>query len=193
MFFRKPSVALAISIVVVVLSSLLMIARDEEPTSVVQQVPVETEAPALTETEPPAETETPSDTGGTISGDSFELSGLEITIGDTIGWTEVDAQWNDLHEETVFYLPVHVRNVSDETQNFFPWFRTFGPDGLEIQDEISWAFDDSATLMDGMRPGASQDLRIYTLYLGSGEYMLSFDNWDEWDAPNIDFVLQIQQ
>jgi len=121
-------------------------------------------------------------------GSTFLFEDMEITIGDTLGWAEIESGWSDRDGELVFYLPVTVTNRSGETRNFFPWFELYGPSGLEL-DRISFYFDDIAH-MGGMRDGATQDGYMHILYEGDGEYVIVFYDW--WNPP-IEIVFQVRR
>jgi|GEM_PF-3020482 len=106
----------------------------------------------------------------------------EVTLGDTIGWTSINAQRSELDGHIVFYLPVTATNVFqfNDEERLFPGFRTFGPDGSPL-DDIGVFFRDSVhgPAIRGQRavPGETLEGNFYILYAGEGEYIIDFGDF----------------
>ena len=131
-------------------------------------------APATEEgtEEEPSEEEPATDT--LTLGSTFEFDDLEITIHDQFGWTTLENQFSDLDGSDVFYLPITVTNLHDETHglNMFT-YRFFGSNGLQL-DNVSAFFDNDIAWAGDMRSGATLESYIYFLYDGDGEYVVEF-------------------
>jgi len=112
-------------------------------------------------------------------GSTFEFDDFEITLGDSISWTTLENQFSDMDGSDVFYIPITLTNLSDETQglNMFS-YTLFGSAGTQL-DSVSSFFDDDVAWAGDMRPGATLESNLHILYDGDGEYYIEFDNWSE--------------
>jgi len=123
-------------------------------------------------------------------GSTFVFDELEITIHERFGWTTVQNQFSDIDGYDVFYLPITITNVGDETNglNVFS-YRIFGSTGLQL-DSVSAFFDNDLTWAGSMRPGATLETYMYILYNGDGEYVAEFS---EFFGPSVEVFLQVHR
>jgi len=199
-WFRKRPVALTISAIIVIIAFIIMTVRDEginnasvtQPVEVIEYTITVTEG-AYTEATPAtreAVDPLPRTDGYLPLGSTFDFDNLRITLGNTIGWTDVDASWSDLNRETVFYIPITVTNNYSSSHRLQGWLVTmFGPDGLRL-DEVDWYFDnDVLNGRNDMRPGATLHSYLHILYDGDGEYVIEFSDWDE----TVEIIFQVRR
>jgi len=103
---------------------------------------------------------------------------LEITIHKDFEWAKVVASWHDLNGESVFALPVTVKNIGEETKKF-PWnVKLFGSNGLELEN-VSFMADEDITRSGDIRPGATLSGKMHILYDGDGEYIIVLSNYND--------------
>ena len=114
------------------------------------------------------------------TGETFTFSGLELTIGKDISFTQVKSEWSDRKGEDIVKIPVHVKNISEESNslNMF-YYKAFGSQGTEVDnlasslsiwDDVKDTIDDAGDL----RPGAEYDKYFYFKYDGNGTYVIEF-------------------
>ncbi|MDR2571581.1 MAG: DUF4352 domain-containing protein [Oscillospiraceae bacterium] len=130
------------------------------------------------EDESSSETQQSQDTGEVSFGDTFQFNGssgqIEITFGTTSYWGEVENEWSDNYGESVFGIPVTIKNLSSTTGGLNPFdFTMFGSDGLKL-DSIGSSFDYDIAWESNMRAGASQSGLFYFHYKTDGEYIIEF-------------------
>ena len=113
-----------------------------------------------------------------VLGETFEFDGLEITIGEEIGFGRItNASWPTLEGEYYFYLPVMLTNISDKSNRINMFDHTvFAPDGSSINiHDISSLFTDYDIAWEGYKqPGTTVDSLMHILYAGDGEYIIEF-------------------
>jgi len=111
---------------------------------------------------------------GITLGDTFQFNDLEIMFGDTFGWTTVTSQFSEYFGAEVFYLPISVTNLREETHglNMFA-VNHFGAEGTSLSLFFG-GFNSEANWSNNMRPGVTQEGNIYFLYDGDGEYVAEF-------------------
>jgi len=207
-WLRKRSVALSISIVIVIISFVIMIVRDEGinnndttttrhevhegfTVTVTEQEDYVTYTITITDEDSEYIPLTRPLTEGTLTlGSTFEFDNMRITLGDTIGWTDVDASWSNLNRQPVFYIPITITNISRSSNRLYGWMVTlFGPDGLRL-DEVDFYFDnDVFNGRNDMRPGATLNSYLHILYTGDGEYVIELNDWDY----NLEVIFQIRR
>ncbi len=108
-------------------------------------------------------------------GSTFEFDNLEITLGGDINWTTIDNEFADHAGADVFYIPITVTNLSDETHglNMFA-VRQFGSQGTQLDSISTWFMENDIDFAGEMRSGATQEAYMHILYDGDGEYVLEF-------------------
>jgi len=107
-------------------------------------------------------------------GDTFVFNDLEITFGEEFGWTTVTSQFSDNYGDDVFYLPISITNLRDETHGLNTFaVNHFGSEGTS-QTLFFGGFNFDADWGSNMRPGVTQECHMYFLYDGDGEYVAEF-------------------
>jgi len=110
-------------------------------------------------------------------GSIVEFDGLKITFGTEIKWIAVG-------EDEAFGVPLVIKNVGAETNEFNVMFASFfGPSGTELND-VSWETEiieagDGVGNSDKLRTGAETTAYLYILYDGDGNYYIELDNFKE--------------
>jgi len=136
--------------------------------------------------------------GSFTLGDTFQFDGssghIELSLGTDVFWGLVDNSRSDNYGETVFAIPVTIRNMSTQTGGLNQFdFSFFCPDGLRL-DSVGSFFDHDIAREGNIRSGASQTGLFYFLYVGDGEYVIEFGFGDSLevifeieyaDIPNI--------
>jgi len=114
-------------------------------------------------------------------GETLDIAGLEITFINDISWGTIRNNWSDNNGEHYFYLPVSMRNNSDESKGF-PWsFEIHGPNG-QLVDTVEWEIEEEGIKRaNDLVPGASIQENLYILYVGDGEYTFTFSDWELYD------------
>jgi len=123
-------------------------------------------------------------------GETLEIEGLEITIADNISWGLIRSR-TDLNGEYYFFLPVTLNNLSEETTGF-PWgFDIFGPNGNAL-DSIAWEVeeDDISRGAGDILPGATLTGYLHVLFVGDGEYIFEFTDWEFDDSLRVSFNVE---
>ena len=139
------------------------------------------------ETTTESETEETSESDAALTlGSTFEFNDLEITVGDSIKFVKIKNQFSDHKKDKIIKVPLHITNLKDEAHglNMF-YVKCFGSKGTEV-DEVGTYFKDGLFDSGDIRPGKSQDLSIYMVYDGDGEYYVSFDAWSDTKEVKID-------
>ena len=128
-----------------------------------------------------------------VLGETLTVEGVEITIADIVSWGTVLNSWSDLQGEHYFYLPVTLRNVSDESKSF-PWdFDIFGPAGNALANVV-WDIDEEDITRSGdVLPGASTMGNLHVLYVGDGDYVLQFKDWEFGDELRVTVPIVLDQ
>ena len=140
--------------------------------SVAEPVPQEVQESNVAEVEVKEEANLSNTFGSTV-----EFDGLEITFGTEIKWIAVG-------EDEAFGVPLVIKNVGAETNEFNVMFASFfGPNGTELND-VSWnaaiiEVGDSVSSSNKLRPGAESTSCLYVAYEGDGAYYVEFDNFKE--------------
>ena len=92
-------------------------------------------------------------------------------------FTTVKNQFSEQNGKDVIELPVHVKNIGDETNHLNTFEYTFfGPKGTEL-DNVSAYFDNDIFRAGDLRSGAEYDTYFHLLYEGDGSYFIEFDDW----------------
>lgn len=87
-------------------------------------------------------------------------------------------------------IPVTITNNTGETTSPSSYLIDYyGPRGVEQDDMATYYFDDSVINVGNMRPGASVEAVLYFTYEGAGEYVATFDNYDD---PVQEVVFDVQ-
>ena len=120
-------------------------------------------------------------------GETLEVEGIAITIANNVSWGRINSRFSDLDGEYYFFLPVTIENVSDES-NGFPWsFDIFGPNGNTL-DSITWDVEaDDISRAGDILPGASLTGYLHALFVGDGEYVIEFTDWEFDDHLRVSF------
>jgi hypothetical protein len=120
---------------------------------------------------------TPINAGTLTLGDTFVFDDLEITFGKNIKWVTLENQFSDLDGSTVIQIPMTVKNLKNETHGLNMFYYTlYGSKGTEL-DDVSSYFDESVDFAGKLRTGASQNVYMFMLYDGNGDYYVSFETW----------------
>lgn len=108
-------------------------------------------------------------------GSTFEFDNLEITVGDKIKFVKIKNQFSEHKKDKIIKVPLHITNLSDKAHglNMF-YVKGFGSKGTEV-DEVGTYFKDGLFESGDIRPGKSQDLSLYFVYDGDGEYFITFE------------------
>jgi len=109
-------------------------------------------------------------------GETLELDGMEITIGDVAAWGIVERINSIYYREIYFTVPVHLHNVSDESQSF-PLYHTFGPDGNQLEFMAAHIESDSISTATVVLPGTTQTGYTHIQYVGNGVYTILFNDF----------------
>lgn len=113
-------------------------------------------------------------------GETFEFDGLEITLSEDIGFTRLRSRWSDHDGAYVFYIPTTVTNIGDSSNELMDWlFTIYSPDGQSL-DSVSFEYSGtSISTIGSIQPNASKEGYIYVLFAEDGEYIITFDNFEE--------------
>jgi len=118
-------------------------------------------------------------------GEMLDVNGLEVTFINDISWGFIRKSWSDNDGEPYFFLPVSLRNTSDEARGFPYGFDIFGPNGQAL-DSITWDIDEEdITRASDLLPGASAMGYLHVLYVGDGDYTLHFNDWSLLDDLSV--------
>lgn len=175
---KKPLFACLISIIIIALSTgYLFVFGDSESGPQIVEADPPTEQTVANETVYATEEDEPVSEPNNFTGNTFEFDNIEITLGNTVGWTTVDNSFSDFNGETVFYIPITVVNLANETHGFNSfWATTFGSTGTRL-DSITAFFDNDITWAGNMRAGATQSAYWHFLYDGDGDYFIEIDDF----------------
>ena len=111
---------------------------------------------------------------GPTLGSTITFEGLTIQFGNEIQTTTLENQFSDHNGDTVLAVPVTITNNSSKSTHLNMYaVKAFGSKGVEL-DQVFTYFDDDARMAGDMRPGASQEAKLYFLYDGNGTYYLDF-------------------
>lgn len=114
---------------------------------------------------------------------SFIFDNLEIKLGSNVQWDKIDNHYSKQNGATVFKIPMAVKNIGIENNKLSSLnYSQFGSKGVE-QENIEAHFDDSGLYSAQLRPNASQNIFMYFLYDGDGDYYVRFNNNIEIKIP----------
>jgi len=124
-------------------------------------------------------------------GEKLEVAGLEITFIDDISWDTIRNNWSENAGKPYFYLPVSMRNISDEAKGF-PWgMQIHGPNGQTV-DTVEWEVEEEGIKRaNDLVPGASIQENLYILYVGDGDYTFTFSDWDLLDDLTVTLSIEL--
>jgi len=185
-WLRKRPVALTISAIIVVISFAIMAIRDEginnadviDYTITVTQATDDTYVEAVQEARQAVDP-LPRPEGYLSLGSTFDFDNIRVTLGETIGWTDINVSWSDNDGKDVFSIPITVTNIYSSSHRLHRWMVTmFGPDGLRLDEVDSYFNNDIFNGRNDMRPNATMHSYIHILYDGDGEYVIEFSDWD---------------
>ena len=123
-------------------------------------------------------------------GDTFEFDGLEITLAEELGFTRLRSRWSDHDGAYVFYIPVVVKNIGNDSNGLDDWLVTiFEPEGRSV--ESLWMdFEETNIFAAGsIQPGAEKEGNIYILYAEDGEYTIEFNDFSD---ETIEVVFEVE-
>jgi Copper amine oxidase N-terminal domain./Telomeric repeat-binding factor 2. len=110
-------------------------------------------------------------------GDTFVFDGLEITIHNNVQFMTYSNEYSDKNGTEVVAVSMSIKNISDETHGLNMFYYSFyGSKGTKT-DDMSFYYDDSVTNAGKVRPGATQDTKMYMVYDGNGDYYIEFSEW----------------
>lgn len=126
-----------------------------------------------------------------VWGTAIVLDNFEVVFHNDFSLVTIDNRYDEHNGQDAIRIPVTVTNTSNETNS--PWVSldvdVYGPDGLAIKTFSSY-FDDAPANVPSMRSGATQDMAIYALYVGPGEYCIEVNDWLGWnDAKELLFTI----
>ena len=123
-------------------------------------------------------------------GETLEVDGVEITIDDDISWGLIRSRFSDYDGENYFFLPVTVNNTSEDSAGFPRGFSVFAPNGNTL-DSISFDVEEEDISRAGeVLPGASLEGYLHVLFVGDGEYVVEFEDWEFDDAIRVIFDVE---
>jgi len=115
-----------------------------------------------------------------LSGHTFDRGTFGFTVhDDTVGWTILEDPESELDGSYVFYLHATATNLTQAPADYRGANRvTYGPAGTRIRAISRWFRESDITTLSGivMQPGETIDAKVYTLYVGDGEYTIAFGN-----------------
>jgi|GEM_PF-1516241 len=118
-------------------------------------------------------------------GEMLDVNGLEVTFINDLSWGHIRKSWSDNDGQPYFFLPVSLRNTSDEARGFPFGFDIFGPNGQALES-IVWDIDEEdITRASDLLPGASAMGFLHVLYVGDGDYTLHFNDWSLLDDLSV--------
>ena len=107
-------------------------------------------------------------------GDVVEFDDLEITFIDDVAWSTIDNEFSDINGAVVFFAPIVVKNMKNETHGLSLFYYTqYGSKGTGL-DNVGFYFDGEVAFAGDMRPGATQETFMSFLYDGDGDYYVEF-------------------
>ena len=110
-----------------------------------------------------------------ISSRTVRFDGLEITFAGYYEFVTLQNMFDEHNGDSVIRIPFHIRNTSSSNNHLNPFcVTTFGPSGIEADEESIFFEGDGLWYYSELRPGAEQDLAFYIHYDGNGTYIIDF-------------------
>ena len=192
-WLRKLPVAISISTIIVVISFTIMITREYEwlDEAYIDQLIAELRDMQGIPYDSPCDLRNLAAPLTLSLGSTFDFDNIRITLGETIGWTDINASWSNNDGKDVFYIPITVTNIYSSSHTLNRWLLTmFGPDGLRLDKIDSYFNNDIFFGRNDMRPNATMHSYVHILYDGDGEYVIEFFDWGVY---TIEVIFQVQK
>lgn len=125
-------------------------------------------------------------------GDTFVFNDLEITIGSEYWFKIVTDTYSNFYGVTFVKLPIHIKNIGNETNNLnINNITTYSPNNVEQESEYFFVRDRSDTdLNSKLRPGGEIDSYMYFIYDGDGKYILEVHDYENYP---VEAMLEINE